>query len=46
MPKIWKKNKIDKWIHKIYKYVYKSDYLISFSNIYATQTKYANARKR
>lgn len=41
-----KKNKIGKQIYKIYKRMYKTNYLADFTIIYVTQIRYANAGKR
>ena len=38
MPKMWKKNEINKWTYKAYKYMYKSDYPTSLFDTHIAQT--------
>ena len=46
MPRMWKKNEIDRWAHKVYECMYKSDYSVRPSSTHAAQTSYSNVGKR
>ena len=46
MPRMWKKDEIDRWTLKAHKYVYKSDYLAGLPDTHAVQTRYAHVGRR